>query len=184
MHCLDESSAARQLGDFIVAMREIDTCDELLPGTHNFFRGTALAKRDEEVRAAIAQLAHFMDTRPAESAWDRLREVPPWPHRPVMIHGDLLSTNILAARGHLTAIIDFGGMGAGDPACDLIPAWGLFSKGTREIFQRHAEVDSDTWLRGKGWALSIGLIALPYYRSTNPQFADLAKRMIGEALSD
>lgn len=181
---LDESSVAVRLAEFVVAMRDVNASDELLPGTHNFFRGVALAERDGEVRAAIAQMANIMDTRYAARAWDKLREVSPWPHRPALIHGDLLPANILVEQGRIAAIIDFGGMGAGDPACDLIPAWTLFSRYGREIFRRRAGLDNDTWLRGQGWALSIGLVALPYYRSTNPRFADLAERIIREVLSD
>jgi hypothetical protein len=41
-----------------------------------------------------------------------------------------------------------------------------------------------TWLRGRGWALSVALIALPYYRDTNPVFAALAASMIDEVLAD
>jgi len=184
---LDEPSAAVQLAEFVVAMREVNAGDELLPGKHNFFRGAALAERDGQVRTAIAQIANIMDrryTRSATRAWDKLRQVSPWPHRSVLIHGDLLPTNILVEQRRITAIIDFGGIGIGDPACDLIPAWTIFSRRGREIFRRSTGLDNDTWLRGQGWALSIGLVALPYYRSTNPQFADLAQRMIREVLSD
>ena len=38
--------------------------------------------------------------------------------------------------------------------------------------------------RGRGWALSVGLIALPYYLSTNPVLAGIARRAIDEALAD
>jgi aminoglycoside phosphotransferase (APT) family kinase protein len=33
----------------------------------------------------------------------------------------------LAVRGKLSAVIDFGGLGVGDPACDLMIWWMLFS---------------------------------------------------------
>jgi len=75
-------------------------------------------------------------------------------------------------------------LGVGDPACDLISAWSLFSAHSREVFRAALEVDDATWARGRGWALSIGLIALPYYQSTNPVFAATARRMIDEVLAD
>ena len=53
----------------------------------------------------------------------------------------------------MTAIIDFGSMGLGDPACDLVMAWSFFNNSSKEIFQKYIEVDNDTWSRAKGWAL-------------------------------
>ena len=46
------------------------------------------------------------------------------------------------------------------------------------------QVDDATWARGRGWALSFGLIALPYYQSTNPVLAGIARYTIDEALAD
>lgn len=185
---LDEPSVAQQLAEFLLSMRkinaEIGVVDELLPGTHNFFRGVPLIDRDKEVRIALSQLSDSMNTEGATRAWDAILKVAPWENRPVLIHGDLLPANILVQQRRITAIIDFGGMGIGDPACDLIPAWGLFSKSGREIFKRLIEPDQNTWLRGQGWALSIGLIALPYYRQTNPAFARLAECLIHETVRD
>jgi hypothetical protein len=39
-------------------------------------------------------------------------------------------------------------------------------------------------MRGKGWALFVGVSAIPYYRDTNPAFAELASRAIDEILQD
>jgi aminoglycoside phosphotransferase (APT) family kinase protein len=72
----------------------------------------------------------------------------------------------------------------GDPACDLIVAWNLLSAETRAVFRAELPVDDATWARGRGWALSVGLIALPYYQSTNPVLADISRRAIAEVLAD
>lgn len=80
-------------------------------------------------------------------------------------------------------MIDWGCLGVGDPACDLIPAWTIFAGESRDIFRKALVVDDAMWERGRGWALSIGLIALPYYVKTNPEFATLAKHMIDEVLN-
>lgn len=40
------------------------------------------------------------------------------------------------------------------------------------------------WVRGRGWALSMAVIALPYYRESNPAFADLARHVMDEVLID
>lgn len=82
----------------------------------------------------------------------------------------------------LCAVIDFGLMGIGDPACDLIPAWSVFSSHARSIFRSRLGVDDATWMRGRGWALSVALIILPYYEKTNPGLVAIAKRILNEIL--
>ena len=72
----------------------------------------------------------------------------------------------------------------GDPACDLIAAWNLFSAESRDAFRSTLSVDDATWARGRGWALSVGLIALPYYLNTSPMMVRYARHTIAEALAD
>ena len=81
-------------------------------------------------------------------------------------------------------MIDFGGLGVGDPACDSIVAWNLLSAETRDGFRAALAVDDATWARGRGWALSVALVALPYYQRTNPVLAAISRRTIGEVLAD
>ena len=66
----------------------------------------------------------------------------------------------------------------------MIAAWGVLPVVARADFRDELGVDDDTWARGRGWALSIGLIALPYYMDTNPAFADVARHLIGEVLAE
>jgi hypothetical protein len=86
--------------------------------------------------------------------------------------------------GRLSAVIDFGCLGVGDPACDVMVAWTYLSAETRGAFRAALPVDDATWARGRGWALSFGLIALPYYESTNPVLAGIARYAIDEVLAD
>ncbi|MDA1056868.1 MAG: phosphotransferase, partial [Proteobacteria bacterium] len=86
--------------------------------------------------------------------------------------------------GKLHAVIDFGLMGIGDPACDLIPAWCLFDFRSRAVFKEVLGIDENTWARGKGWALSIALIIMPYYKDTNPVLMSVARRIIEEITHD
>jgi len=46
------------------------------------------------------------------------------------------------------------------------------------------DVDDATWLRGRGWALSVALIQLPYYKKTNVELAANARHAIGAVLAD
>jgi aminoglycoside phosphotransferase (APT) family kinase protein len=147
-------------------------------------RGMPLETRDEETRAALAALEGTIDTEAPTAAWQAALCVPVWSGRPVWIHGDLLPGNLLLRGGRLKGVIDFGCVGVGDPACDLIAAWGVVPAGARADFRDELGVDDDTWARGRGWALSIGLIALPYYMDTNAAFADVARHLIGEVLAE
>ena len=118
------------------------------------------------------------------AAWEADLQAPAWRGPPVWIHGDLQSGNLLAVQGRLSAVIDFGCLGVGDPACDLIVAWNLLPAETRDVFRAALPVDDATWARGRGWALSVGLIALPYYQDTNPVLAGISRRTIDEVLAD
>jgi len=146
-------------------------------------RAIPLVTRDPPTRAAIAELIGTVDTDAVTTAWEGVLAVPGWPGPPVWTHGDLLPGNLLVRLSRIIGVIDFSCLGVGDPACDLIVAWALLSAQAERSFAQRS-VDDATWMRGLGWALSIGLIALPYYRATNPAFAATARRMIAEALID
>ena len=180
----DLRQAAIALAQFIAALQRIDPADGPAPGPHNFGRGVPLTMRDAPTRAAIASLHGVLDTEAATAAWEAALQVPVWQKPPVWIHGDLQSGNLLAVEGQLSAVIDFGGLAVGDPACDLIVAWNLLSAESRTVFRTTLAVDDATWARGRGWALSVGLIALPYYQSTNPVLAAISRRAIDEVLAD
>jgi aminoglycoside phosphotransferase (APT) family kinase protein len=180
----DLGQAARDLARFIAALHEMDPTGGPLPGPHNFFRGVPLAMRDAETRSAFASLAGMLDTRAMIAAWESTLQAPAWDDPPVWIHGDLQPLNLLVHLGRLHAVIDFGGLGVGDPACDLQVAWNFLSADARNVFRATLNVDDALWARGRGWALSVGLIALPYYLDTNPVLAGVARRTIDEVLAE
>jgi len=143
-----------------------------------------LDERDASTRTAIASLDDTIDTGAATRAWEAALHAPAWDGPLVWIHGDLLAGNLLARRGRLSAVIDFGCSGVGDPACDVMAAWTFLSAENREVFRAAVGVDDATWARGRGWALSFGLIALPCYRVSNPVLARISRRAIDETLTD
>lgn len=183
-HLTDPDEAAIALAQFVAALQRMDATGGPLPGSHNSFRGVLLATRDSATRAAIATLHDTLDSDLATAAWEVALQAPVWHGPPVWIHGDLQSGNLLAVQGRLRAVIDFGCLGIGDPACDLMVAWNLFSAESREVFRATLQVDDATWARGRGWALSVGLIALPYYQDTNPVLAGIARHAIEAVLAD
>ena len=176
--------AATDLAQFIIALQGIEATGGPPPGEHNFYRGVPLATRDQETRAAIADLHDVFDAGQVTAAWDAAVETPVWSGAPVWIHGDLHAGNLLVNQGRLSAVIDFGGLGVGDPACDVMAAWVFLSAENRALFREALQVDDATWARGRGWALSFGLIALPYYQTTNPVLAGIARHAINEALGE
>jgi aminoglycoside phosphotransferase (APT) family kinase protein len=180
----DPRRLATDLAQFVSALHRIDPSDGPPPGQHNSSRGVPLSMRDSATRGAIASLHGTLDTDKLTEIWEAALQTSEWREPPVWIHGDLQSGNLLMQEGILSAVIDFGCLGVGDPACDLIVAWNLLSSDIRDIFRAALQVDDATWGRGRGWALSVGLIALPYYQFTNPPLADINRRAIDEVLAD
>lgn len=180
----DPGRAAAALARFVRALQRIDPADGPRPGPGNFFRGVPLALRDAPTRSALADLEGVIDTAAAAAAWEAALEAPEWHGPLVWIHGDLQAGNLLVVGGRLRAVIDFGGLGVGDPACDLIVAWNFLSATTRDSFRTAVGVDEATWARGRGWALSVSLVGLPYYLDTNPGFVQNARRTIDAVLTD
>ncbi|MGX6601669.1 aminoglycoside phosphotransferase family protein [Micromonosporaceae bacterium Da 78-11] len=142
-----------------------------------------LAYRDQATRSAIAELGDVFDGAAMTRLWDAALSAPGWPGRPVWFHGDFHTGNLLTLDGQVSAVIDFGGLGIGDPACDLTIAFTLMSAPTRAAFRGALGVDDDTWTRGRGWALATGLNAYRSYADTNARVAEQTTRQITEALA-
>ena len=174
---------ATALARFLAALQQIDPASGPPPGQHNFFRGGPLAIYDTETRDAIAALYGEIDTEAVTEVWEAALNAT-WHGTPVWLHGDVCAANLLVRTGRLSAVIDFGCSGVGDPACDLTIAWTLFSGESREAFCAALPVDGATWARGRGWALWKGLITLAEHASTSPLEAGKARRAIDEVLAD
>jgi aminoglycoside phosphotransferase (APT) family kinase protein len=147
-------------------------------------RGQPLITRDQETREAISLLSDTYDSNLVIDIWESALAAQIWSKPPVWIHGDLHAGNLLAQNSRVTAIVDFGSAGIGDPACDLMVAWTLLTSETRDTFRSIVKPDDATWARARGWALTFGIVAYPYYRLSNPVFAAIAKRTIDEVLID
>lgn len=174
---------AEDLAAFVAAMRSIT-----LPAAPKAHRGGSVASQDAETRAAIKELRGIpqedVDCDAAAAVWEEALWAPGWDGPPVWLHADLMPGNLLVDSGRLVSVIDFGCAGVGDPACDLFPAWNLLSADARGAFREALAVDDATWLRGRGRTLSQALIALPYYRRTNPAMAHNARYVIRAVLDE
>jgi aminoglycoside phosphotransferase (APT) family kinase protein len=175
--------AAVDLARFVSALRRIDPTGGPQPGRHNFFRGEPISRRDGAVRSSMNALREEIDVGVVTAAWEAALRAPEWRQTPVWIHGDLDSRNLLVEDGRLCGVIDWGGLGVGDPACDVMVAWKVFSADVRDVFRTELGVDDATWTRSHGWALSQALNALSYYTlETNPVLVREARRWLAEVL--
>ena len=173
------SALALEIATFIATLRRIDTAGAPPSG-----RGNTLRRFDAATREAITQLTGTIDAAAATAAWDDALAAPEWSGAPVWIHGDLMPANLLVRVGRLTGVLDWGGAGIGDPAIDLAVAWNTLSPPMRKLFRSSLDPDDAAWRRGRGWALWTGLVALPYYRETNPILAENARYRINEVLAE
>jgi aminoglycoside phosphotransferase (APT) family kinase protein len=175
----DERRAAMDLAQFVAGLRRIDP----IAGAPRAGR-RPLRELDSATRAAIDASRNVIDRDAATAAWERALEAPAWEGAPVWIHTDLLRPNLLVDGGRLSAVIDFGGAGVGDPAADVIAAWSVFGPTGREAFRDVLDVDDGTWNRARGFALHQAAMIIPYYPETNPGFVALARRTVDEVLAD
>ena len=169
----DEARAARDLARFVLELRRVEpVADAPAAGR------APLAEADRATRVALESARGVIDSEAATVAWERALRAPVWTGTPVWIHADLLRPNILLDRGRLSAVIDFGAAGVGDPATDVIAAWSVFSHRGRAVFRGALDVDDGTWNRARGIALMQAAMIIPYYRETNPGFVALAARTV------
>jgi aminoglycoside phosphotransferase (APT) family kinase protein len=174
----DEPQAARELARFVVELRRMDPFGAPRGGRE------PLRELDAVTRTAISSARGVIDSDAATAAWERALQAPAWNGTPVWVHTDLLRPNLLVRDGRLCAVLDFGGVGVGDPAADVIAAWSVFGQTGRGVFRGALDVDDGTWNRARGFALHQAALIIPYYAETNPEFVAPAKRTVEEILAD
>jgi aminoglycoside phosphotransferase (APT) family kinase protein len=180
----DLAQLATDLAEFIAALQRIDPTDGPAPGEHNFFRGEPLGNRDAATRTAIASLEGTIDAAAATAAWEDALRAPAWQGPPLWIHGDLDARNLLVTDDRLSGVVDWGAVGVGDPACEVMVAWKVLSAETRDGFREALSVDDATWARARGWAVSQAVMALSYYTlETNEVLVREARRWLDEILA-
>jgi aminoglycoside phosphotransferase (APT) family kinase protein len=181
----DSGRLAVDLARFVAALQQIDPAEGPSPGEHNSFRGEPLGMRDGSTRAAIDSMRGTIDVATVTAVWESALRSPEWQLRPVWIHGDLDARNLLVEDGRLCAVIDWGCLGVGDPACDAMVAWKVLAAESRDAFRAALSLDEATWVRARGWALSQALGVLSHYTlETNRALVLEARRWLAEVLAD
>jgi aminoglycoside phosphotransferase (APT) family kinase protein len=175
----DSPRAARELAGFLRALQSVAPPDDLT----GLSGGEGLAERDARTRGALDRVAGVFDTAALLAVWEAALAAPARTADPVWFHGDFHTGNLLTDGGRVSAVIDFGGLGFGDPAIDLMMGFTLLSAPARAVFRDALGVDDATWLRGRGWALTTGLGAYTAYAATSPAIAAQTTRQIRAALA-
>lgn len=177
-------AVAEQLVRFVTALHGIGTSGYRRAGALDHYRAASIQLRDEQTRLCLAQCADLLDTSLVGEVWDVARRVPDHSGDHVWMHSDLHPGNLLTDDGRLAAVIDWGGLALGDPAVDCLVAWTYLGPGTRAAFRAGVGVDDGTWRRGRAWALSIALVALPYYRNSDARITAWSRYAIDQVVTD
>ncbi|MDT7798810.1 MAG: hypothetical protein QOI78_2243 [Actinomycetota bacterium] len=185
-----DDGLADGLAGFFAALHRVDATGGPPPQWSNGFRGVSMTdERDSAIAPArlaprIEALAGLVDLGAVAAVWETARAAPPWEGPPVWIHGDPAPANLLSRNGHLSAVIDFGTMAVGDPACDLIAAWSVLSADGRERFRKALDIDDATWARGRGWGLTAVLPSRAELTDPDPVRVARARRRLDELIAD
>jgi aminoglycoside phosphotransferase (APT) family kinase protein len=177
---LDFTGLATALGKFLAAMHQPAPAD----APPNPFRGVPLANRAATFEANLPGVADQVDETAVRRAWDDALAVAAYDGRPLWLHGDLHPANILVAGGHISGIIDFGDITAGDPASDLSAAWMLLPLDVHQAFaSAYGGIGEALWRRARGWALALAIVFLAH-SADNPQIHRVGRRTLAAVLSD
>ena len=167
-----------RLAEVVLALQKVDAAGE--PWTT--YRGREdISVSDEGVRRSIARLGG--DPR-LTALWEEAISAPRWDQPLRWVHADLHRGNLLFTGGELTGVIDWGCVAAGDPAGDLMTAWLFLDSRGRRLFRRElTEFDDATWVRARGWALELSVLALAR-PDTNPFVAGFCRHALDQLLAE
>lgn len=179
----DVCQFVEHLSLFLTALQAVPANAGPAPGAHNFYRGNSLNIYDEQFREAIVILGGQIDASAALQVW-RSGTTSVWTQPRVWVHGDIALGNLILSEGRLAAVIDFGQVCVGDPACDLAIAWTYLRGEHRQNFRARLALDASTWCRGRAWALWKAAIVAAKLTDANAIEGQTCWQTIEEVLSD
>ncbi len=176
----DPVHGAEALGQFLRALHEPAPHDAPI----NPWRGVPLAERDELARQRFHELRDVIDADRSLWTWESALSAVPWTAAPVWLHGDLHPANIVVHDQRVVAVVDWGDITSGDPACDLGAAWMLFHAQHRERFRNaYGNPDPELWARARANALAHA-IAVLRNSADNPMMYSIGMSTLHAVLSD
>jgi aminoglycoside phosphotransferase (APT) family kinase protein len=145
-------------------------------------RGGDLHDHDWWMRVCFDRSEHLLPVDRLRATWSHLR---PLPRRDPdqMTHGDLVPGNLIVRDGRLTGVLDVGGLGAADPAVDLVVAWHALDDAPRAAFREQLAVDDLRWQRGIAWAFQQAMGLVWYYETSNPTMSAIGRRTLDRILA-
>lgn len=168
--------AARDIAVALAAMHQPAPPD----APHNPFRNVTL----EEKTTAFASYSGRVNL-PAElhEVFQLGVQAEPWRGEKLWCHGDLHPGNILSRDQQVTGLIDFGDLGAGDPAVDLAIFFLAFTPEEREharvILRSLGHNDDDAlWARARAWAVHMTAALLTSTDADNREIASQALTLL------
>jgi aminoglycoside phosphotransferase (APT) family kinase protein len=132
----ERMAAAVPLGAFLAALHALPADGLALPPDE--IGRTAFERRMPEVRARL-ELLHARGRIADPAPWLRLAYAgfPAPPPATVVVHGDLYVRHLLVDDARrVCGVIDWGDVHAGDPAVDLMVAYGFLPPRARDAFAR------------------------------------------------
>lgn len=146
-------------------------------------RGGPLDALDDQVRWWLDHADGLVDARAVKRLWEQCLEGAADTVQTSLVHGDLIPGNLLVVDGRLAAVLDWGGLGAGDPALDLIPAWAVLDPAGAMAFSEDLEVDEASWLRARGFSLEQAIGGVIYYTPRRHPLGEVMQRTLDRLLS-
>lgn len=168
----DPEQWAVSLGTFVRELRSAPGMDApvKLEG-----RGAPLVTLDDWVRTWTARAdTSAVDPHAVLAVWRDALDAPVWDGEPVWFHGDLHDGNLLVRDGRLSAVIDWGTAGRGDPAIELNAMWGYLPACAAQLYRETVDLDEAAYRRARGFALAPAISGWTYYRDTAPHLSALA----------
>lgn len=144
---------------------------------NNPFRGVPLAERTEAFETRLAAEERLGGERlpGLRALWNAALAAPIDLPR-CWFHGDLHGRNVIVRAGRLTAVIDWGDMAAGDPACDLAAVWKLLPQiEARRAAMAAYPASGASWTRARGWAALMAAMLLSI--TDNPRMPAMGRQI-------
>ncbi|NJP38049.1 aminoglycoside phosphotransferase family protein [Alkalicoccus luteus] len=136
---------AERIASFLIRLHDIPVQDSGLPGDE--LKRLSAKKRKPMLEEILRGLKPVCPERTLDMARGYLREIPDWenPQESVLVHGDLHPKNLIACRGRLKGIIDWGDAHIGHRASDLALVYqALPDEAKKRFFEWYGAIDDET----------------------------------------